>query len=171
MQSSCFHALLLILFFLIVRESSSQCIKGDTAEALSRCSCLYGLLEEALVNNRDNLYTLRQVFFPQSGRPSTLLLAKYNVTSDIELTTNSTTFGLTVKWSSSSFLSVINPYVVYEFLSGFILVFVKDKFKAEHVLLSLNLSNGNSDCLGATEKELEETLQIITNRVRIHFTV
>jgi len=161
-----FTHLLLVGFVLSLctGESSAQCVNHgyikENPGSLTQCAQLYSLLEEALVNNSENLYALRRSFYPQTGLPAPLLCVSYDIT---ELTANGSTSNMriTIKRSISSLFSVINPYVLLEFVSGYILLFVERNLEAEEIVVSLDMVTR----VPATEQEMVETLEILTTRV------
>ena len=94
------------------------------------------------------------------GLPALLLCVSYDIT---ELTANGSTnnMRITIKRSISSLFSVINPYVLLEFVSGYILLFVERNLEAEEMVVSLDMVTR----VPATEQEMMETLEILTTRV------
>jgi len=91
------HLLVGFVLSLCTGESSAQCVNHgyikENPGSLTQCAQLYSLLEEALVNNSENLYALRRSFYPQTGLPAPLLCVSYNIT---ELTANGSTSNMRI---------------------------------------------------------------------------
>lgn len=90
--------------------SQSQCevlgIDRNDVSDIRDCHKIYTVLEEALISNTDNLYTLQEVFFSSEHRPPSMLKINYHT----ETAVNNVSVGAMV-WSRSSLFKYVSPYV------------------------------------------------------------
>ena len=119
-----FSVLLLFLLVVIVspQQEETDCSDGRTANN-AICNEIFQKLQLALVSNEANLYGLREIFFPSSKPPPTLLNVSYEITfRNLSQTTCSNIDSETVEpqetlltnkgWTSQSLYTQIHPVIV-----------------------------------------------------------
>lgn len=107
---------LLITFFLLSLLSSRgftyTCGTYDekpSSTDIERCSKVEKAFEDALLNNKTNLYILRTVFLSSSNPSPHMLEVNYSFTD---------TSSVTALWSSSRVFTVIDPAILHDLQSG-----------------------------------------------------
>ena len=151
--------------------SQSQCevlgIDRNDVSDIRDCHKIYTVLEEALISDADNLYTLQEVFFSSEYRPPSMLKIDYHIETAVN---NGSVYIGAMIWSRSSLFKYVSPFVFFICEPAIIAL----AFEAIHVqlipveidlflsvnttLLPQNISN--------IDKEAIHALSTITSRVR-----
>ena len=136
------------------------------------CTVIYEKLESALVNNKDNLHVLRDMFFSSFHRSPSFLTVTYDF-----LVTDSddgiTSVLLYSGWSSSPLYSVTDPGVLLALHSGLLLVAFENADLAvfpKYITLTLDLREDTDENItqlanGTINGNLEYAIQTLTTRV------
>jgi hypothetical protein len=106
------YLLQLVSLCFLFGYSQSQCeVLGTDRNDVSdihNCHQIYTVLEEALISNKDNLYTLQEVFFSSEHPPPSMLTINYRIEN---LQTGVNNLSLPMVWSRSSLFKYVSPLV------------------------------------------------------------
>ena len=128
------------------------------------CHQLYTILEQALVSDEANLYTLRETFFSTEHRSPSLIFICYHIQgNDIQNEIKEV-----VVWSSSSLFKFINPLLFMASIPTLMLVaffMVNVQTIPHHITLSLRI-DVNDAYPSLSPKEELDVLTTMTAKVR-----
>lgn len=157
----CLSVLALLCF--LFGYSQGQCevfdVEKKDVSNIHRCHQLYVLLEEALLKNDDNLYTLREVFFSSEHHSPSLLILNYQINDS----------SVPMFWSRSSLFKYVNlllflvcePAVMAIAFQG-----VNAQLLPEDIYLSLSI-NESSVPNDTSAEEFVHSLSAMTAKVSI----
>ena len=162
------HLLEVVLLCFLFGYSQSQCeVLGNNrndATDIHDCHQIYTILEEALISNKDNLYTLQEVFFSSEHHPPSML----NINYQIELPqTAVNNLSVAMVWSRSSLFKYVSPYV-FLICEPAVIAIAFDTINAQLVPVEIGLSLSVNESLVPQDISAEEVvhaLSTITSRV------
>jgi hypothetical protein len=161
------YLLQVVLLCFLFGYSQSQCeVLGTDRNDVSdihNCHQIYTVLEEALISNKDNLYTLQEVFFSSEHRPPSMLNINYQIEIP-QIGVNN--LSLAMVWSRSSLFKYVSPYV-FLICEPAVIAMAFDSINAQliPVEVDLSLSVDASLVQNISAKEIIHALSTITSRV------
>lgn len=159
-----------VLLCFLFGYSRSQCeVLGTDRNGVTdihKCHQIYTVFEEALLSNKDNLYTLQEVFFSSEHHPPSMLYLNYQIEVP-QMAINNLSVAMT--WSRSSLFKYVNPFVFLICEPGSIaLAFNAINAQLVPVGIDLFLSvNQSSIPQDISAEEAIHALSTITSRVSI----
>ena len=161
MREKSFSYLSLVIVLTIFSKASAQCRPGDIRnfQTSQRCNVIYDALEIALVSD-DNLYVIREAFFPSSDIVPVVLEVEY----DIQRVSNGT-LSVTLGWTESGVFAAINPQTLYNLQLGSLYWPLRNLLLNPRIItLSLDVES-TTELSDVPNSEIEEVLDIMNARV------
>ena len=157
-----------VLLWLLFGYCQSQCeVLGNDRNDLTNihnCRQIYTVFEEALINNKDNLYTLQEVFFSSEHHPPSMLNINYRIEIPQTAVNN---LSVAMVWSRSSLFKYVSPYV-FLICEPAIIAIAFNIINAQLVPVEVDLSLSVNASLVPQDISAEESmhaLSTITSRV------
>ena len=148
--------------------SQSQCevlgIDRNDVSDIRDCHKIYTVLEEALISNTDNLYTLQEVFFSSEHHPPSMLNINYHIEIPPIAVNN---LSVAMVWSRSSLFKYVSPFV-FLICEPAVLAIAFDAINAQLMPVEVDLSLSVDASLlqqNISDKEIIHALSTITSRV------
>ena len=128
------------------------------------CQQVYTRLEQALISDEANLYTLRETFFSTEHHSPSLIIFRYRIqANDLQNETNE----IPVLWSSSSLFKFVNPWLFTASIptTMFVAFFmINIQILPQQITLSLRI-DANDTVIPLDYKEILEVLSTMTAKV------
>ena len=138
---------------ILIGSQLSTCLGGCSAydnpsrEEIAKCRKLLKVLKEAVVDDEDNMFILRDVFTSASHPPPSLLDVTYNVYPEKNkafflnsLQETKEGFNITFSWSNSQIFTIINPQIIFMFQPAMLtLAYIIGEGLLNYPKISLNL--------------------------------
>ena len=148
--------------------SQSQCevlgIDRNDVSDIHDCHKIYIVLEEALISNTDNLYTLQEVFFSSEHRPPSMLKINYHIEIP-QIAVNN--LSVAMVWSRSSLFKYVSPYV-FLICEPAVIAIAFDTINAQLIPVEVDLPLSVDASLlqqNISTEEIIHALSTITSRV------
>ena len=163
-----------LLFLILIGYGHSQCevlgTERNDATDIHHCHQMYRIFEEALLSNKDNLYTLQEVFFSSEHQSPSMLTVNYHLkTPDMEISNISAP----IIWSSSNLFVYVHP-VLFTVCEPALAVLFFQLINAQVLPIDIDLSlslNLSSIPRNVTAEQSVHTLFMMTARVSYRFKV
>ena len=159
--------LILVVILTILGKATAQCRPGDinNYNTSEQCNIIYDAIETALVTNDNNLYILREGFFPTTHNIPVLLEIQYNIQR-----TDNVTLPVKLGWTESGVFAAINPRTLLSLQLRAIywpLRYLLLDPRDITLVLDLKDSTETSD---APDREIAAVLDLINSRVSYIFS-
>ena len=171
-------AVAFLFLILLIGSQLSTCsgacsvYDNPSREEIAKCRKLLKVLKEAIVNDEDNMFILRDVFTSALHPPPSFMTVTYkvylkkNTLNSWQITKE--WFNTTFSWSNSQIFTIINPVVIFMFQPVMLTVayIIGDGLvNCPNISLNLYISEDHLDSLKQEPSDLLYCFSTITEQV------